>query len=418
MKSFSESPREMMMKPRAHNKKQDNEYISMIRNRHQNKRIRKSEISIFPVVLFLVLIFSLILTTNTFNSIPVVNAASEGVQENTEDIDNVITDNDLRDDSFEDSSEDSTEDTSTSSGNSLTMQADETGFVNYTGDIDPVTGQPIVNGGAQKQTTSNSVTLRDGATFDSENNMFVYTVVGGAIGCSASDGMVVTGAVTFASVGEINIAVYRDGLKYDGIPASVEDTGSYVVLTWDNDTEEEVMSFQIVESTTGRLNQYILPTGFTLRSVNFNGVPTKGGYGSVDMSQEGYYEIVYRCNQTGIDYYLNVTTDHTPPDVKFEGVDKEGRASGPVTITGLTDDDKVFVQLDEQDSRIDKNNQLTESGRYHVTVVDSAGNSVSRDFVIMIYLNVKGVVFLSLLILIIIGVLVALYISRKRLRVR
>ena len=146
------------------------------------------------------------------------------------------------------------------------------------------------------------------------------------------------------------------------------------------------MSFQIVESTTGRLNQYILPTGFTLRSVNFNGVPTKGGYGSVDMSQEGYYEIVYRCNQTGIDYYLNVTTDHTPPDVKFEGVDKEGRASGPVTITGLTDDDKVFVQLDEHDSRIDKNNQLTESGRYHVTVVDSAGNSVSRDFVIMIYL--------------------------------
>ena len=390
----------------------------MIRNRHQNKRIRKSEISIFPVVLFLVLIFSLILTTNTFNSIPVVSAASEGVQENTEDIDNVITDNDLRDDSFEDSSEDSTEDTSTSSGNSLTMQADETGFVNYTGDIDTVTGQPIVNNSSQNQTTSNSVTMKDGATFDTENNMFVYTAVGGAIGCSACDGMVVTGAVTFASVGDINIAVYRDGVKYDGIPVSVEDPGSYVVLTWDNETEEEVLAFQIVKSTTGRLNQYILPSGFTLRSVSLNGVPAKGGYGSVDMSQEGYYEIVYRCNQTGIDYYLNVTTDHTPPNVKFEGVNKEGKASGPVTITGLTDDDNVYVQMNDQESKLDKNNQLTQSGTYHVTVMDSAGNFVSKDFIIMIYLNVKGVVFLSLLILIIIGVLVALYISRKRLRVR
>ncbi len=297
-------------------------------------------------------------------------------------------------------------------------EVDETGFVDYSGDIDTITGKPVVDDNNTTQ-RSGMIVMKDGSTYDSDNGRFIYNVEGGSIICSACDGMVVTGPVSIAREGEFNAAIYRDGYKVDGFPETVEQPGTYVVIAWDNVSENQVLVFQIVDKVTGRLSQYIVPLGFVVRTVNLDGVPQQNSFGSVDMSKEGYYEITYRCSATGIEYYLNVTTDHTPPDVTFEGIDSKGLAKGPVTIKGLADDDTVYIVFNEDSTgKLDYQNQITQSGDYHVTVMDKAGNSVSRDFIIMMYLNVKGVFFLALIVVIIIGVMVALYISRKRLRVR
>ena len=297
-------------------------------------------------------------------------------------------------------------------------QPDETGFVDYTGDVDIYTGKPVVAGEDNKNKAS-YIPIKDGSTYDVENGMFVYTLENGTFACSVCEGMITTSPVALIKDGEYNVALYRDGRKVDGIPSSVADPGSYVVIYWDNTSENQILTFQIVEKETGRINQYIVPQGFTVTSVYLNGELQKNSFGSVDMSKEGLYQISYRCSATGIEYYLNVTTDHTPPKVTFEGLDSDNKARGPVTIRGLQEGDTVYILLnDENKGKMNYQNQITQEGSYHVTVTDKAGNSISRDFIIMIYLNVKGVFFLSLIIVIIIGVMIALYISRKRLRVR
>jgi hypothetical protein len=340
----------------------------------------------FRVVLVFILIFGIIFTTTEglFNT--AVYAAEAGTEEGTT--------------------------------QASPYTADETGFVNYSGDVDTVTGEPITSrnsGGVEK----NANTLKDGSTYDKNSNKFLYTVPGGVFACSVCDGMIVTGSVSFAvSDKDLKVAVYWNGNKLNGIPGSVSDEGNYVVLAWDNVSESQVLTFQIVDKVTGRISQYIIPNGFTIRSVRMNGVDTRVGFGSVDMSEEAYYEIEYRCNATGIDYYLNVTTDHTPPNVSFVGLDENNKAQGPVTLKGLAKDDRVYVTFNDEKGSLDSNNQVTQSGKYHIVVMDAAGNSVTRDFIILLYLNVKGVVFLAILVVCLIGVIIALYISRKRLRVR
>ena len=326
--------------------------------------------------------------------VPAVHAAGEDEEENT---------------SFK-VQEDSTE--------SSKYKPDETGFVDYSGDVDIYTGKPVDD---NDDNTRNSyyITIKDGSTYDAEHSMFIYTLENGTFSCSVCDGMVVTNPVLLEKEGEYNVALYRNGVKVDGIPATVTDPGSYVVITWDNESENQLMSFQIVEKETGRINQYIIPQGFTIKTVYLDGELQKNSFGSVDMTKEGYYEICYRCSATGIDYYLNVTTDHTPPDVTFEGIDSNSKAKGPVTLKGLQEGDTVYILLNSDETgKMNYQNQITKEGEYHVTVMDKAGNSISRDFIIMFYLNVKGVFFLSLIVVLIIGVLIALYISRKRLRVR
>ena len=110
--------------------------------------------------------------------------------------------------------------------------------------------------------------------------------------------------------------------------------------------------------------------------------------------------------------------DHIPPQVTFDGVDKNNKAKGPVTIQGLKKGDTVTVTRDGKNETLKSGNKLTESGKYTVIVTDNAGNVTKKSFTIMLYLNVKSIVLFAAFLLIIAGVFVALYITRKNLRVR
>ena len=119
------------------------------------------------------------------------------------------------------------------------------------------------------------------------------------------------------------------------------------------------------------------------------------------------------------EYKLDVTIDHTPPEITFEGLDEENNAKGPVTISGMSKDDTISILFnDEEAVSLDSDNQVSETGYYHVVITDPAGNSVEKDFRILLYLNVSATLFIIAFALVIVGVIVALYIARKRLRVR
>ncbi len=289
--------------------------------------------------------------------------------------------------------------------------------IDYTGELDIITGNPKSEDG-DDAATAETVVLSSGAVYDRKTDMYSYKTVGGSLNCSVADGMIVTDEVRLSVTGEFNMSVYRNGNKLESIPSTVTQAGTYVFITWTDNAEVQLLTFQIINEVTGELTQYIMPEGFSTTRILRDGTDVRNTYGSVDLKEEGYYEITYRCSANQKEYKLSMLIDHTPPEVVFEGVDEKGRAKGPVTITGLEEDDVVYVYFNDEEGKVEKSDVLKESGKYRVVVADKAGNYIEKSFKIMIYLNVKSVVLIAAIFAILIGLAIALYITRKRLRVR
>jgi len=287
----------------------------------------------------------------------------------------------------------------------------------YTGPLDIVTGQP-----ASQSTDSDSgqlVQLGNGVSYDRYSRRYIFPVGNSRILCSVADGMVVTDGVVLSKDGEMNISVFRNGEEMSEIPSEITSVGDYVVVTGNGSSKNQLLSFQIVNSVTGRLKEYILPTGFTVQSVRRDGESLSHGNGSVKFDEEGEYIVDYICNANSVEYTLKVRIDLTPPQITFSGLDEDNEARGPVTINGLEKTDSISIIFDGEESvSLDEDNQVSETGRYHVVVTDEAGNSIEKDFEILLYLNFNATMFIIAFLLVIVGVCTALLISRKRLRVR
>jgi hypothetical protein len=286
----------------------------------------------------------------------------------------------------------------------------------YSGEIDIFTGLPVGMGldGEVEETYK----ISDGSNYSTTSDMYSYPVGEGTFNCSVADGMIVTGSVNMSLTECSNVDVYLDGKKFDYFPETVSEVGSYSVIYWTDNSSVQVMTFKIVNKVTGSLTQFVLPSGFAFKDVLKDGVTYTTGLNTVDLNEEGDYSIGYVCIDNMKEYVLEITVDHTPPAVEFIGVDEDDKAKGPVTVTGIEDTDRVYVYRDGEETHLNYEGKLTESGRYRVVVTDLAGNTVEKNFTILIYLNVKSIVFLAILLVGIIALGIALYVSRKRLRVR
>ncbi len=288
--------------------------------------------------------------------------------------------------------------------------------INYSGQIDIITGEPI---GKDGEVQADTVVVSGNSVYDRDSGMFAYQAGGATILCSVADGMVTTKKVSLSMEGEANIAVYHDGESMTEIPAELDEFGSYSVVTWTDNAQTRVLAFQIVNSVTGKLYSYVMPDGFQLKKVYFNEEEIGSSQGAVDMTREGAYLIEYSCLANGLDYALEVTVDHTPPAVTFSNLDEYNDARGPVTIGGLEEGDSVKITFNEEEVvKLNDDNQVTETGTYNVVVTDKAGNAVEKSFRILLYLNLNATLFLLAILLIILGVSIALLIARKKLRVR
>ncbi len=287
-------------------------------------------------------------------------------------------------------------------------------YIDYTGPLDIYTGDPV-----QSETSSSEeVRIGDGVSFNSFSRRFIYKAGKARILCSVADGMVVTEGVVLSKDGECNLAVYKDGEPMEEIPSEITEEGTYVVVTWTNSTETQLLTFRIVNDITGKLTRYVLPTGFTVKSVTVDGTPVAHGAGTVEMMQEGNYVINYVCAATGAEYKLELEVDHTPPDILFIGLDDNDEARGPVTIAGMKEGDRISIVFEDEVVGMDEEYKVSETGDYHVVVTDIAGNTIEKDFRILLYLNFNAVLFILAVILLIQGIAIALIVTRKKLRVR
>ena len=286
----------------------------------------------------------------------------------------------------------------------------------YEGEIDPYTGRPATE--EVNEAESKITYLSKYVGYNHNTRLFQYGTAPNTVTASVVDGMVTTSAVSIDVPNGVAVLLYRNGEKVDFTDLSrIKDAGKYVLNVGESQSSDELsLRFTIVGTTTGEINEYVMPDGFRVSSVMIDGSEAPNDDASrVDLTKEGYYEIRYKCIKTQASYSLNIDIDHTGPTLKLANV-VNGRSNGKVDISDYNRDD--FIRINYNGSEMKYRRELTESGTYNIILQDKAGNRTEYNFIIPIYFNVSGVVFI-LILLAVIAILIAYPIySRRHLRVR
>lgn len=290
--------------------------------------------------------------------------------------------------------------------------------VDYEGPLDSVTGE------AAGETTdedgvskSAKVQVSEDVIFDREQNAYVYTVGGQQIVSSVVDGMVVQGSVSIVPDAGLSVTLYRGGETLTGEDlTNITKTGEYVLEAAAGGQSTRVLAFSLVGEAVGSITEYAMPSGFVVTTVTRDGEAVSRDRSAVDLSGEGKYHIEYSCARAGISYSLDITVDHTAPELLVEGVDEDGKARGPVTLT--VSEENLSGYIEHNDSQGSFKNELTESGDYHVHLEDEAGNSTDEYFTILIYFNGSSYAFIAVVLAVLAATVAYMVLARKRLRVR
>ena len=289
----------------------------------------------------------------------------------------------------------------------------------YSGELDPETGSAPGGSSAAEDAQAE---ISPGMGYDSAREMFAYALSDGTeLLCSAADGMLVTEPVTLSYDGASALTVYRNGETVDSSETVLRTPGVYAVAVG-SDTAARVCSFTILGAATNQIRSYSVPEGFLLRGAERNGEEIDYSRYTVEMEQEGQYVIQYRCPLIDRDYTLRVTIDRTPPNLLLSGsVGADGRVHSAVEVSGLEAGDTLYITHDGEPVALtleEGKGKLTDTGVYSVTAADAAGNAVTYEFTIMLYLNTNAIVFILLLFAVVVSIFVYAFWKRRTLKVR
>ena len=255
--------------------------------------------------------------------------------------------------------------------------------------------------------------------YDPAEAVFLYyadAAASQAVRSSAADGMVTEQAVSLKADAGVPLEVYRNGQHLESISEGVFKTpGEYVVMYMGGAVSERLFSFTIVPELCNYVTGYTMPAGFEILSATLNDEEAVFDKGYIKLTDEGKYNIRYRCIKTNVTYQLAMQTDFTGPALSLLEV-TDGMARGPVDISETKYAAAVNIYHDGE--KIARKDVLTESGEYLIELADEAGNKTTYSFTIMIYFDGNSWVFFLLVLGVCVGVVAYLLHSRKHLRVR
>ena len=255
--------------------------------------------------------------------------------------------------------------------------------------------------------------------YDSAEKAFLYyvnTTASQAVRCNIADGMITEQAVSVKADAGVPLEVYLNGERLQSISEGTFQTpGEYVIMYVGGSVPERLFSFTIVPKLCNSVTSYVLPAGFefTEASLNQESIAFEKNY--IKLTQEGEYNIHYRCIKTNVSYQLLLQTDFTGPVLSLEEV-KDGKAQGPVDISEVKNAAHVNIYHDGE--KISRKDVLTESGEYFIELADEAGNKTTYSFTILIYFDGNSWLFFLLVFASCVGTVIYLVHSRKHLRVR
>lgn len=255
--------------------------------------------------------------------------------------------------------------------------------------------------------------------YDSLEKSFLYyanATASHAVRSNVADGMITEQAVSVKADAGVTLEAFLNGERLQNITeGTFQKPGEYVIMYLGGTVPERLFSFTIVPKLCNSVTSYALPGGFefTAASLNDETVPFDKNY--IKLTQEGKYDIHYRCVKTNVTYHLQLKTDFTGPVLSLQNV-KNGKAQGPVDISDAKNAARVTIYHDGE--QISRKDVLTESGEYLIELADEAGNKTSYSFTILIYFDGNSWLFFLLVIGSCIGVVIYLLHARKHLRVR
>jgi hypothetical protein len=255
--------------------------------------------------------------------------------------------------------------------------------------------------------------------YDSVEKAFLYyanATASMAVRSNVADGMITEQAVSVKADAGIPLEAYLNGERLQSISGGTFQTpGEYVIMYVGGSVPERLFSFTIVPKLCNSVTGYALPAGFefTEASVDDEAIPFEKNY--IKLTEEGKYNIHYRCMKTNVSYQLLLQTDFTGPVLSLKNV-KDGKAQGPVDISEAKN--AAYVAIYHDGEKINRKDVLTESGEYYIEIADEAGNKTTYSFTIMIYFDGNSWLFFLLVICSCVGIIIYLVHSRKHLRVR
>ena len=284
----------------------------------------------------------------------------------------------------------------------------------YTGPIDSFTGAPL--GAAEGDIGGDKIVINSTTGYDRTRHMFVMLRGSQEILSNVADGMTVSEPVSLIIPESMLCRLYRNGQPVDDVdPLNIDRVGAYS-LSEAGGEQVEIMRFTIVNRVTGQLSRFTVPEGFRITGAMYNDATSTYETSYVPLEQEGKYAIEYCCPVTETRYSFSAEVDHTPPTLALPGVDEEGYAKGPVDISDLESGAAIGIWLNEQE--IEYSDVLTQSGSYRIVLEDEAGNTNYYQFVIRVYFNMSGIIFLVAVLATAAGVGIYMLYSRRHLRVR
>ena len=285
------------------------------------------------------------------------------------------------------------------------------------GQLDSFTGE-LLDSAGKSSSQAAKTWITSTMYYDSEKKAYGYYAGDEDVYATVADGMIVKGKVSIVIPENVSSKLYWEGYSADFPGGSVSVPGSYTVEITQSGVTTQLFSFMITNNETNKILSYTMPEGFHVTKATMDGTEISYTRNFVDMSKEGHYIVSYECAKVGTSYKLDVTVDTTAPTVVLEGVDDDGKARGPVAITEVNEKDTLKVLKNGEEYSTMMSKVLTQSGRYVVTISDTAGNSTEYHFTIMIYLDKNAWIF-SLLFLLVVITVVALFVYfKKHLRVR
>ena len=255
--------------------------------------------------------------------------------------------------------------------------------------------------------------------YDAKEKAFLYYVnatASQAVRSNVADGMITEQPVSVSADIGVTLEVYLDGERLQSISGgSFQMPGEYVVMYVGGSIAERLFSFTIIPKLCSSVTSYALPAGFAFTEVTLNGEAVDFTPNYLKLTDEGEYDIHYRCLKTNVTYQLLMQADFTGPILSLDNVEN-GRARGPVDITDARDAAHITIYHDGE--RIGRRDVLTESGEYYIELADEAGNKTTYTFTILIYFDGSSWLFFLMVLGSCVGTILYLVYSRKHLRVR
>lgn len=229
---------------------------------------------------------------------------------------------------------------------------------------------------------------------------------------NVANGLISNGGVQFTNGEKLTVTATKDGKLFDyTFGQTLDDEGEYTVTLHDVYGNEKTVEFRIVKGIKKAID-YTLGDGVTVLSVTKDGNPYSINGNRLNFTEDGEYTVTAEAE--GVSCTFTLTLDTIAPTIVLEGINNGGVADGIVTITEPSE--PATVEVFKNGERIDYEfgQELSDYAEYRVIVTDSAGNVSEYSFTLKHLLNGGAVAMIVIGILAAIGIVITIFLLRKK----